>query len=299
MVKRSPYARLPPVPKDWIPKSCPTPRAFPFERLVPSELLFFQRIIQRSLFSKSDLLELLHECFGEFLSSLSNDSLGGNLFVGECYADKEYFARAGVSRGFIRVFRLGLVVAVPMPLDNSRFSHWFCYPFMSPPFILRPDNFSRPFPPHNPFAEWCFARFRAGLTESEVSAGSNRLRKIPLLHTDKDYIADHCLHVQTSAGRETFWFEIHTGSEGYDEQVFIPRLLSAETFLKDKGKYVVIVPFKRNRDTALRAISKYNRLAEVDDTKPSLELELSEIITYHGIHSFREKLGFYNHLSRV
>ena len=124
MVQRSPYARIPPVPIAWISKTCPTPRNFPFERLeTAGEKLFFQRIIKRSLFSKPEFLDLLHDCFGVLLSSYSNDSLGGNLFVGECYADREFFTRVGVSRGFIRVFRLGLVVAVPMPLDGSRVYH--------------------------------------------------------------------------------------------------------------------------------------------------------------------------------
>ncbi|MHA1307089.1 MAG: hypothetical protein ACTSQN_07330 [Candidatus Heimdallarchaeota archaeon] len=299
MVKRSVYARVPPVPSGWLTKTCPTPRDFPFERLLPGELRFFKSIVGRSLFSKDELIDLLHDCFGELVSSLSDDSLGGNLFVGECYADREYFSRVGVSRGFIRVFRLGLVCAVPMPIDSSRFQYWFCYPRMSPPYRLLPSNFSRPFPPHSVFSSWCFSRLRSGLGEDDISEVDPGKRAIPLLGSDSEYVSDHSFRVHARGVSETFWFEVHTGSEGYDESVFIPRLLAAEHFLKGKGRFVVIVPFKRDRDRALRAIKNYNKKAELTDSKPSLDLAVSEIITYFGIDAFREKLGFYHHLTRV
>jgi hypothetical protein len=81
MVKRSLFARVPPVPVGWLTKSCPTPRDFPFERLLPGELRFFKGIVGRSLFSKGELVDLLHACFGDLVSSFSDDSLGGNLFL--------------------------------------------------------------------------------------------------------------------------------------------------------------------------------------------------------------------------
>jgi len=301
MVSRSRYARVPPLPAGWLQKTCPTPRDLPFERLLPGELRFFKSIVSRSLFSKVELVDLLHACFGDLVSSLCDDSLGGNLFVGECYADREYFTRGGVSRGFIRVFRLGLVCAVPMPIDSSRFAHWFCYPSMSPPYRLLPSNFARPFPPHNVFASWCFSRFRIGLSEDDISEVAPKQRVLPLLDSASVYVSDHCLRVHSSSGSETLWFEVHTGSEGYDEQVFIPRLLSAEHFLQanGNGRFVVIVPFKRDRDRALRSIKNYNKKAELDDSKPFLALEHCEIITYFGLSSFKEKLGFYKHISRV
>jgi len=296
LVKRSRYARVPPLPSGWLTHSVISPRDFPFERLLPAELRFFKAIVGRSLFSKEEFVDLLHACFGELVSSLSDDSLGGNLFVGECYADREYLTREGLGRGFIRVFRLGLVCAVPMPVDSSRFKYWFCFPRSA--YRLLPSNFSRPFPPHDVFADWSFRCLLRGLREDDFSLADPKMRVLPLL-SGQTFVADHCLRFRREGGNEVIWFEVHTGSEGYDESLFIPRLLSAEHHLKSKGRFVVIVPFKRDRDKALRAIKHYNKRVEADDSKTSLDLELSEIITYHGLDAFREQLGFYCHLSRV
>jgi len=296
--KRSPHIRIPKLPKDWPKVSSSNPRNLPFNLLETSERRFLKSISGRSLFSKEDLLDLLHECFGSLVGNLSDDSLGRNLYSGECYADREYYDSDGFYLGAIRVFRLGLVVAVPMPTLGSRFKHWFCYP-SGPSFRLLRTNYTRPFPPHDPFASWCFRALQKKLTEEECTGAGELLRKIPHWYGNEDYVADNCLRFRVDGHWEYFWFEVHTGSEKYDESVFIPRLLTAEQALHDRGKYVVIVPFKRDLDAAFRAIKKYNLLAEIDEAKPILNLKVSEIITYQSIDHFREKLGFYNHKLRV
>jgi len=92
--------------------------------------------------------------------------------------------------------------------------------------------------------------------------------------------------------------EYRSGRDG-SIRVFLPRLLSAERFLYGKGKFVVIVPFKRDLHKATRAIRNYNIKAETAEAKPVLDLRLSEIITYHGIDDFREKIGYYKHYKKV
>jgi len=298
LVKRSRFARVPSIPVGWVKSTVPNPRNLPFPLLDPSELRFLKVISGRELFSREELVDLLHDCFGELVSSLGDDSFGGNLFVGECYADREYFTRDGVSRGFIRVFRLGLVCAVPMPAEGTRFKYWYCY-WREKPYRLLSSNFVRPLPPHNPFSSWCFRALRDGLSEDEMSLASLSTRRIPLWDGSGDYVADNCYRVTSNGKQNYLWVEIHTGSEGYDERYFIPRLLSAERHLKGKGRYVVIVPFKRDLALAKRSIRKYNLVATENETKPSLDLQLSEIISYQQIDSFREKLGFYKHATFV
>lgn len=118
-------------------------------------------------------------------------------------------------------------------------------------------------------------------------------------HRRKFLVADNCYRVSIDGHKEYLWVEVHTGSEGYDEKVFIPRLISAERFLSGRGKFLVIVPFKRDVTTVKHVIHRYNLLAEEDETKPVLDLQLSEVISYQGISSFREKIGIYSHKKRV
>ena len=295
---RSSSASVPKLPSGWSSVSSSSARSLPFNLLNSSELQFLDLLLRRPLFSKDDFAFLLHECFGEFLCNLSNDSLFNHLYSGECYADREYYSATGSLRGSVRVFRLGLVSAYPMPKVGVRFEHWFGYP-TCPPYRLVSSKFRRPFPHHDVLSNWCFRELQSGLTEEEIITTDSSRRKIPHWHGKGDHITDNCHRILVDNRQEYFWFEVHTGAEGYDEEVFISRLLSAEQYLKDKGRYIVIVPFKRDLDKAKRSIQKYNQKAETDESKPVLELAVSEIISYHGIKNFKEKLGFYEHVSRV
>lgn len=299
MPKRSTYARIPKLPSGWVTHSCPSWRALPFNLLEPSEKLFLQRIVSRPLFSQAEFLDLLHECFGDLISSLSDDSLSRNLYSGECYADREFYDFEGVFLGAIRVFCLGLVVAVPMPAQGTRFKLWYCFPSMTPPFRLLPTNFVRPFPPHDVFAGWCFSRFRDGLPAGVLHDVSPTHRKIPLWDGSGSHVSDQCYLLSVNGREEYLWFEIHTGAEKYNEQYFFPRLLSAERFCKSRGRYVVVLPFRRDLDTAQRAIRQYNSQAKTDASKPLLDLSICQLVTYHGLAGFKESLGFYDHQTTV
>jgi len=295
LVKRSVSARVPRVPVCWSEKSFSSTDSVPFHLLDRCERLFLSRITQRSLWDRRSFFDLLYECFGHLLAGISEDSLKCHLISGECYADRQYHSGRD---GSVRVFRLGLVCVCPMPVRGARLEHWFCFPRVNP-YRLLLSNFIRPFPVHDPFSSWCFRRLRSGASEDEMKLVTPSLRKIPLWDGSGEYVADNCLRILVDGSWETFWFEVHTGSEGYDETTFLPRLLSAERHLKGKGRFVVIVPFKRDFQKAQRAIRSYNRLAYTAESKPSLDLEVSEIITYHGIDDFREKLGYYKHYTRV
>ncbi|MGC9780061.1 MAG: hypothetical protein HZR80_12520 [Candidatus Heimdallarchaeota archaeon] len=97
----------------------------------------------------------------------------------------------------------------------------------------------------------------------------------------------------------TWWIEIHTGSEGYDERVFIRRLLTMEHQLKNKGRFAVIVPFGRDVDKARIAIKRYNEQVAISGEKPLLQLKISKIIHYLQIVQLGEEMGFYRHKKKV
>ena len=298
MASSSKHIVSPQVPANWPKLSSSNPRSLPFNLLSPAERRFLQSISSRSLISREELIDLLHDCFGDLLQNISDLSIGRNLFSSECYADRVYFDPSGTPLGSIRVFRLGLVVAVPMPANGTRFKHWYCYPSMAPGIKLTRKNFVRPNPPHDAFSSWCFRALHEGLTEDECKSAENSMRKLAHWDQSGEYVADNCLRFRVNGRWQYYWFEVHTGTEGYDESIFIKRLLTAEKALLSRGKFVVIVPFKRDRDKALRAIKSYNRRIQGTE-KPQLDLKVSEIITYQGIPQFKEKLGFYKHTTRV
>ena len=97
----------------------------------------------------------------------------------------------------------------------------------------------------------------------------------------------------------TWWIEVHTGSEGYDERVFIRRLLTMEQPLNSKERFAVIVPFGRDADKARIAIKKYNEQAAISREKPLLQLRNSRIIHYSQIAQLKDEMGFYKHKNKV
>lgn len=296
---RNSSVQLPSVPSVWSPLSIPSPEDVPFNLLTRSERKFLSFIRVPRLFTQKEFLFLLRDCFGSLLENIGDDSLRAQLLSGECYADRNYYDSRGDYVGCIRVFRLGLVCVSPMARKGVRLVHYYCYPFTRPAYHLVASNFVRPFPVHTPFAQFCFSALSEGLSEELWTPTDPSRRKIPLWHGTGNHVADNCYRLTLSGRQELVWFEVHTGAEGYDEEYFIPRLLSAERFCKGKGRYVVIVPFKRNLSTARFAIEKYNRVAVEDDEKPILELKISEVISYTGIDGFREKLGLYQHRTSV
>ncbi|MHA1434762.1 MAG: hypothetical protein ACTSO7_13045 [Candidatus Heimdallarchaeota archaeon] len=251
------------------------------------------------MFTVSEFLFLLRDCFGELLTTISDESLRAQLLSGECYADREYFAQDGSFLGSIRVFRLGLVCVSPLPRKGVRLEHSFCFPFSSSSYRLHSSNFVRPFPVHDPFSQLCFAALTAGVSEEILTPTPVVRRKIPLWDGSGSHVADHCFRYSFNGRSDFLWFEIHTGSEGYDERYLIPRLLSAEFFCKGKGRYVVIVPFKRDLSKVRFALEKYNRAASLSADKPFLELTVCDVVSYTGLDGFREKLGLYRHRSKV
>ncbi len=298
MVKRVKSSKPPVVPSGWPSHSTLNFDKLPFDLLEKSERRFLKALTPnpfgspQPLFSSNDFLFLLRNFFPSFLDSYCNDSLRIHLTTGECYADREYFSGLG---GSLRVFRLGLVRAYPMPRKGARFEYWFGFPREFYPLL--PRNFRANFPPHASFGELCFRTLRDGLVGSVFHAAASLWR---LPHTDGtgDFVVDNCLRVEHSGSSSYWWFEVHTGSKAYDERDFLKRLLTAEKELRGRGRYVVLVPFKRDRDKALHAIRVYNSRAEKDPSLPELTLSLSQVVHFTALSGLREQMGFYHHRHR-
>jgi len=290
---------LPPVlPAGWSTLSTPNFNDLPFGLLTKSERRFLGVLCpnpfgsSQPVFSRGDFLFLLRDFFGEFLDGFSNDSLLAHLLRGECYADRQYFSRGGVFSGSLRIFRLGLVRAYAFPRKGVRFEYRFGFPRER--YRLVPSNFSCPFPPHDAFSELCFSSLRGGL-EGSIFHADDSLWRLPHWDGSGDFVVDNCFRVEHAGQHSYWWFEVHTGSEGWGEDIFLKRLLTAEQELAGRGRFAIIVPFKRDRDKALHAIRSYNLKAMSDPSLPKLELALSQVIHFTALDSLREQLGFYRH----
>jgi len=295
MVKRVSSSLPPIISSTWPATSTLNFNQLPFHHMTKSERRFVSALCPnpfgspQPLFNRIDFLFLLRQFFGGFLSDISNDSLLAHMFTGECYADRQYSSGA---KGSLRVFRLGLVRAYPIPRKGVRFEYWFGYPREH--YQLHSQNFRAKLPPHDAFAEQCFAVLRTGLEGSLFSADYSLWR---LSHWDGsgDFVVDNCLRVEHNGMSSYWWFEVHTGSKAYNTNDFLKRLLTAEKELKGRGRYVVIVPFKRERDKALQAIYEYNHQAKTNSSLPELILNLSQIVHFTALGNLREQMGFYRH----
>ncbi|NPD90556.1 MAG: hypothetical protein HGN29_17730 [Asgard group archaeon] len=235
---------------------------------------------RQPLFPPLVIADKMKELWPNLLSSISSRSIAANFYSGKKYAEREYFSVDGRFLGHLHLFSTGLLRSYPMPRKGG-FKLYYGYPRER--YQLVPANFRSRFPPHDVFAAWCFQQLTEGISPFTLQKLSDKHLTIP-----------HNLDGEST----TWWIEVHTGSEGYDERVFIRRLLTMEHQLNNNKRFAVIVPFGRDVDKARIAIKKYNGQAAINGEKPLLTLQQSEILHYGEITQLREKMGFYKHKTK-
>ena len=238
------------------------------------------------------IADKLKELWPKFLDSISSRSIAANFYSGKKYSEREYFSPEGCFLGHLHLFSTGLLRAYPMPRKGG-FKFYYGYPRER--YQLIPTNYRSNFPPHDVFASWCFQQLVEGISAHTFQKLSDKHLTIPHWDGKGSFVCDGCYRVNLDGGSTNWWIEIHTGSEGYDERVFIRRLLTMEYQLNNKGRFAVIVPFGRDVDKARIAIKKYNERVAISGKKPLLKLQISRIIHYMQIKQLKEEIGFYIH----
>ncbi|MGC9778309.1 MAG: hypothetical protein HZR80_03615 [Candidatus Heimdallarchaeota archaeon] len=280
--------------------SLPDFREYPPTLLSSSEIAFVRELLSGSplpLFSGEQLALLIHRHFSPLVGNVAPYSLYRNLLSGDTYANREYFSKDGSKKGELFLFRKGLVRAYPMPVSRTRFAYWYGYPREQ--YRLAKGNFRSKFPPHDAFTSWCRSSFNDGLAGSVLEDVSNRFRVIPHWDDSGAFVSDFVYKAHLPEDNRFYWFEVHTGSEGYTEAIFLKRLLTMEQFLTDRENsyFVVLVPFASDVVKGEEAIRKYN--SQVASTqKPTLILQKSRILHYKQIGSLRGEVGYYEHSTR-
>ncbi|NHK30080.1 MAG: hypothetical protein FK730_01925 [Asgard group archaeon] len=284
---------------DVIPYSTPNPLQLSRSQLSSQEISLINHLmphtygLSQPLFSGEELAKFLIRLWPEFLGNLSPYSLYRNLISGECYADREYFASSNQKRGELFLFRKGLLRAYPMPCYHTRFKYWYGYPRER--YQLIPKNFRATYPPHDAFASWCFQALIDGLGSSVLSEALHSFLTVPHWDNSGSYVCDACFRLEQSPHQKYLWVEIHTGSEGFDEHIFLKRLLTMEQYLttRDDGCYIILVPFAKDITTAEVAIESYN--ASPKGSITPLQLNHTQIVHYKHIPLLRKQLGLYHH----
>lgn len=250
---------------------------------------------RQPLFPPLVIADKLKELWPNLLSSISSRSIASNFYSGKKYVEREYFSLDGRFLGHLHLFSTGLLRAYPMPRKGG-FKLYYGYPRER--YQLVPTNYRSRFPPHDVFAAWCFQQLTEGISPFTLQKLSDKHLTIPHWDGQGSFVCDGSYRVNLDGESTTWWVEVHTGSEGYDERVFIRRLLTMENQSDNKKRFVVIVPFGRDVDKARIAIKKYNDRAAISGEKPLLILQRSEIIHYEEITQLREKMGFYKHKTK-
>lgn len=282
--------------------SFPVFKEYPPALLSSSEIVFVRELLSGSplpLFSGEDFAKLLLRHFPQFVGNVAPYSLSRNLLSGDSYAHREYHGTDGSKTGVLFLFRKGLVRAYPLPVPRTRFAYFYGYPREY--YRLVKSNFRSKFPPHDAFAGWCRSVFTVGLAGSVLEDVTDRFRVVPHWDGSGDFVADFVYRTRLPDrdGSLLHWFEVHTGSEGYDENVFLKRLLTMEQFLADQANsfFVVLVPFVSDVVKGEEAIRKYN-LSVTSTDKPVLTLQKSRLLHYKQISSLRGEVGSFEHRTR-
>ncbi|MCE7743518.1 MAG: hypothetical protein GPJ52_00120 [Candidatus Heimdallarchaeota archaeon] len=282
--------------------SYPDFREYPPALLSSSEIAFVRELLSGSplpLFSGEQFAQLLLRHFPDLVGNVAPYSLRRNLLSGESYAHREYHSKDGDKTGELFLFRKGLVRAYPMPVPRTRFAYFYGYPREH--YRLVKSNFRSKFPPHNAFAGWCRRAFTVGLAGSVLEDVTDRFRIVPHWDGSGEFVADFVYRTRLPDrdGSLVHWFEVHTGSEGYGEIIFLKRLLTMEQFLADRENnfFVVLVPFASDVVKGEAAIRKYNQ-QKTTTHQPVLTLQKSRILHYKQISSLRGEVGSFEHRTR-
>lgn len=280
--------------------SFPDFREYPPALLSSSEIAFVRELLSGSplpLHSGEQFAKLLLRYFPQFVGNVSPYSLRRNLLSGDSYAHRKYHSKDGSKTGELFLFRKGLVRAYPMPVPRTRFAYFYGFPRER--YRLVKSNFRSKLPPHDAFASWCRRAFSLGLAGSVLEDVTDRLCVVPHWNGSGEFVADFVYKSLVPDGSLVHWFEVHTGSEGFGEDIFLQRLLTMEQFLadRDNGFFVVLVPFASDVVKGEAAIRKYNSNVATSH-KPFLTLQKSRILHYKQIDSLRGELGHYEHRKR-
>lgn len=278
--------------------SSPNPRKLPKHLLTEEELQFVSWLTpnpsgyNQPLFTALQIAEKLLELWGDFLGQIDGYSLSKHLLSKtKHYAERDYHSNTQPVRKLsLRLFSKGLLRKYPMPAYRAKLQYWYGYPREW--YQLKTSNFTARFPPHDSFAAWCFREITNGVGNGVLKEASSEMLKIPHWDGSGEYVCDGCYKVELDGRKEYWWFEIHTGSEGYDEKIFLKRLRSAYDYTKYRGKYVAILPFPRDLTSAKSALLKYTT---------NNNIELRNILLYHykQITYLKQQMGFYKHKKRL
>ncbi len=209
--------------------------------------------------SRREVAEKARSLWRGLLGDKSVTSLARNFHSGKSYLNREY--RIGKRRVGLWLFSKGLIFKYRVPTSRASFKYEYCYPRFSPvPTRLRGSGFEVKFPPHSYFSAMIVEAFRAGVSEDILRQLPSSSRVVPHFNGGK-YIADLVYRLRLFDKNSSFWVEVHTGSEGYDEKIFLRRLVTMSHFLADRMNdfFVVIVPFQRDVTTGLAAVSSINQ----------------------------------------
>jgi hypothetical protein len=280
--------------------SFPDFRDYPPSLLSSSEISFVRELLSGSplpLLSGEDFAKLLLRHFPHLVGNVSPLSLQRNFLSGESYAHREFHSKDGGKFGELFLFRKGLVRAYPMPVPRTRFAYYYGYPRER--YRLVKSNFRSRFPPHDAFSSWCLRALTVGLSGSVLEDVSDRLRVVSHWDGSGDFVTDFVLRSRISDDSLVHWFEVHTGSEGYGEDVFLKRLLTMEQFLAERedGFFIVLVPFASDVVKGEEAVRRYNS-GVAGTQRPFLTLQRSRILHYKQLDSLRGELGHYSHSTR-
>jgi len=278
---------------------------YPKSFLTEVEQEFVEWLLERRvgdsvlLRSREEVAEKARFLWRGLLGDKSPKSLAVNFHSGKSYLNREY--RVGKRKVGLWLFSKGLLFKYRVPTSRASFKYEYCYPcFSTVPVRLRSSGFEVKFPPHSYFSAMIVEAFRAGVSEDILRQLPSGARVVPHFNGG-EYVSDMVYRLDLFGKKNTFWVEAHTGSEGYDQNIFLRRLVTMSQFLADRSDdfFAVLVPFVRDVTTGLVSITKYNeevRLGVRDS--PEISLDKVKLLSFNQIRAFKESFGFYRHSTR-
>ncbi|MBD3189813.1 MAG: hypothetical protein GF308_04175 [Candidatus Heimdallarchaeota archaeon] len=272
---------------------------YPRKYLTYEEMVFVDWLRQPAegrfhvLQTREEVAEKLTELWPKLFQAVSPSSLSRNLAVSKSYANRAYQLSNGETVG-LWLFRKGLIRGYALPARRAKWEIWYGYPFER--YRLVPKNYRSPYPPHQVFAQWVVKKLWEGVEGGALAKATEEQLAVPHHQGVGNYIADSCYRLTDGS---YLWLEVHTGTEGYDERVFLKRIETMERYLakQRKGQYLVVVPFRRARIKGEEALKKFQRKKEREGE--ALVVKNSYLVHYWEIEEVKERLGIYEHRRRV
>ncbi len=241
----------------------------------------------RPYYSKLEFAKILKEIYPCFATQQVG-SIARNLATGSCYVAGGY---NNSQEKFPNLFEKNLIRLYPWVSDSQApESTIVAFPYESRYNLMLKRNWKAKYAPHEPLHRVFLEKLLAGVSPQKLSHAEQKSLQVPHWNGEGYRVLDDVLRRTHATGKDYWYLETHTGSEGYSD-FLIHRILTAQKHVQAHSSDHFVFFFRTNKDAqkAEQAVTTYNN--KLQDAAQAIDTRNIFFYSYRQISSFKRKLG--------